>query len=148
MTRKSKKALSGRKFSIKLNKDLLAQWLKKLLNVATLPRSTRTIICELLRLELNIKQSEQSKTLKKRKMCGCWPWQPIGVNAHYTQHPTREQPLSFQSSKNSKKFPPRRSSVATPPGFHRPTNHHHATQQKEKLHSRHGLHQRLVLIWD
>ncbi|GFU48771.1 transposable element Tcb2 transposase [Trichonephila clavipes] len=41
-----------------------------------------------------------------------------------------------------------RSSVAMPPGFHRPTNRRHATQQKEKPHSRHALHQRLVLIWD
>ncbi|GFV57264.1 hypothetical protein TNCV_2822811 [Trichonephila clavipes] len=41
-----------------------------------------------------------------------------------------------------------RSTVATPPGFHRPTNRRHATQQKEKPHSRHAPHRRLVLIWD
>ncbi|GFU48807.1 transposable element Tcb2 transposase [Trichonephila clavipes] len=41
-----------------------------------------------------------------------------------------------------------RSTVATRPGFHRPTNRRHATQQKEKFHSRHAPHQRLVLIWD
>ncbi|GFW34872.1 uncharacterized protein TNCV_978101 [Trichonephila clavipes] len=41
-----------------------------------------------------------------------------------------------------------RSTVGTPPGFRRPTNRRHVTQQKEKPHSRHVLHQRLVLIWD
>ncbi|GFU59434.1 hypothetical protein TNCV_2299811 [Trichonephila clavipes] len=40
--------------------------------------------------------------------------------------------------KNSKKFPPRRSTVATPPEFYRPTNRRYATQQKEKPHSRHA----------
>ncbi|GFV95028.1 probable RNA-directed DNA polymerase from transposon X-element [Trichonephila clavipes] len=33
--------------------------------------------------------------------------------------------------------------IATPPGFHRPTNRHHATQQKEKLHFCHAQHHRL-----
>ncbi|GFW96631.1 hypothetical protein TNCV_2846881 [Trichonephila clavipes] len=42
----------------------------------------------------------------------------------------------------------RRSTVAPPPEFHRPTNRRHATQQKEKPHSRHAPHQRLDLIWD
>ncbi|GFX31688.1 hypothetical protein TNCV_4082121 [Trichonephila clavipes] len=51
--------------------------------------------------------------------------------------------------KNSENFPPRRSTIATPPGFHRSTNRRHAiTQQKGKHHSRHVPHQRLVMIWD
>ncbi|GFW66930.1 hypothetical protein TNCV_4688151 [Trichonephila clavipes] len=50
--------------------------------------------------------------------------------------------------KNSETFPPRRSTIATPPGLHRPTNHRHATQQKGKHHSRHAPNQRLVTIWD
>ncbi|GFW07478.1 hypothetical protein TNCV_3916111 [Trichonephila clavipes] len=50
--------------------------------------------------------------------------------------------------KNSENFPPRRSPIATPPGFHRSTNRRHATQQKGKHHSRHAPHQRLVMIWD
>ncbi|GFU00369.1 hypothetical protein TNCV_4259001 [Trichonephila clavipes] len=75
--------------------------------------------------------------------------QPIGVTAHCTQHPIREQTLSSQSSqKNSENFPPRRSAIATPPGFHRSTNRCHATQQKGKPHSRHAPHQRLVMIWN
>ncbi|GFX60141.1 kinectin [Trichonephila clavipes] len=76
------------------------------------------------------------------------PGQPKGVVVHYTQHPVREQPLSSQSSQKTENFPPRRSTVATPPGFHRPTNRRHATQQKENPPSRHAPHQRLVLIWD
>ncbi|GFW65716.1 hypothetical protein TNCV_892061 [Trichonephila clavipes] len=50
--------------------------------------------------------------------------------------------------KNSKNFPPRRSTVAMPPGFHRQTNRLHSSQQKEKPQSRHASHRRLVLIWD
>ncbi|GFS70185.1 hypothetical protein TNCV_1067081 [Trichonephila clavipes] len=77
------------------------------------------------------------------------PGQPIGVNVHCTKHPIREQPLSSQChAKNSENFPPRRSTIATPPGFHRSTNRRHATQQKGKHHSRHAPHQRLVMIWD
>ncbi|GFW00659.1 hypothetical protein TNCV_2284051 [Trichonephila clavipes] len=74
--------------------------------------------------------------------------QPIGVNVHCTQHPIREQPLSSQSCQKTENFPPRRSTIAMPPGFHRPTNRRHATQQKGKHHSRHASHQRLVMIWD
>ncbi|GFV70004.1 hypothetical protein TNCV_5074691 [Trichonephila clavipes] len=48
--------------------------------------------------------------------------------------------------KNSESFTPRRSTIATPPGFHRPTNRRHATQQKGNHHSRHAPHQRLVMI--
>ncbi|GFT39578.1 hypothetical protein TNCV_1862101 [Trichonephila clavipes] len=50
--------------------------------------------------------------------------------------------------KNFKNFPPRRSTLATPPGFRRQTNRRYATQQKEKPHSRHAPHRRLALIWD
>ncbi|GFS59454.1 hypothetical protein TNCV_3725771 [Trichonephila clavipes] len=38
------------------------------------------------------------------------------------------------------KLLPRRSTVATPPGFHRPTKRRHAIQQKENPHSRHVPH--------
>ncbi|GFX71058.1 hypothetical protein TNCV_3648231 [Trichonephila clavipes] len=31
------------------------------------------------------------------------PLQPIGVNVHFTQHPTREQPLSSQSCQKTPK---------------------------------------------
>ncbi|GFV81062.1 uncharacterized protein LOC103524116 [Trichonephila clavipes] len=51
-------------------------------------------------------------------------------------------------SKNPENFPPRRSTIATPPRFHRSTNRHHATQQKGKHHSHHAPHQKLVMIWD
>ncbi|GFS77745.1 endothelin-converting enzyme homolog [Trichonephila clavipes] len=47
--------------------------------------------------------------------------------------------------KKHENFPPRRSAVATPSGFHRPTNHRHATKQNEKLPSRHATHRRLIL---
>ncbi|GFV54110.1 hypothetical protein TNCV_936081 [Trichonephila clavipes] len=50
--------------------------------------------------------------------------------------------------KNSENFPPRRSTIATPPGFHHPTNRRHATQWKGKHHSRYAPHQRLVSIWN
>ncbi|GFV38007.1 hypothetical protein TNCV_3626271 [Trichonephila clavipes] len=33
--------------------------------------------------------------------------------------------------------------IATPPGFHRPTNRHHATQQNGKHHICHAQHHRL-----
>ncbi|GFQ98878.1 hypothetical protein TNCT_290351 [Trichonephila clavata] len=62
MAPKFEKALSGGKFAIKLCKDLLAPCMKKGLNVSTLPRSTRTIICELLKLEQNTEPPEQSET--------------------------------------------------------------------------------------
>ncbi|GFR04058.1 uncharacterized protein TNCT_381121 [Trichonephila clavata] len=66
MARKSEKALFGRKFTIKLSED--APWLKKCLNVCTLPRSTTTIICELLKLEQNVEPPEQLET-KNRIIC-------------------------------------------------------------------------------
>ncbi|GFX47635.1 hypothetical protein TNCV_3016541 [Trichonephila clavipes] len=31
------------------------------------------------------------------------PGQPIGINVHFTQHPTREQPLSSQSCQKTSK---------------------------------------------
>ncbi|GFQ80290.1 uncharacterized protein TNCT_609301, partial [Trichonephila clavata] len=65
MIRKSEKALSRRKFAIKLNEDLLVPWMKKCLNISTLPRSTR--ICELLKLKQNIEPPEQSETKNKKK---------------------------------------------------------------------------------
>ncbi|GFU91440.1 uncharacterized protein TNCV_2542081 [Trichonephila clavipes] len=67
MARKSEKALFGRKFAIKLSDGLLAPWLKKRINVSPLPRSTKTIICELLKLEQNIEPPEQMET-KNRKI--------------------------------------------------------------------------------
>ncbi|GFX06311.1 hypothetical protein TNCV_505311 [Trichonephila clavipes] len=70
-------------------------------------------------------------------------WQPIGVNDHFTKHPTREQPLSSQSCQKS-----RRSTLATPPRFHRPTNRRHATQQNEKIHFRQAPHQSFIKTWD
>ncbi|GFV76909.1 hypothetical protein TNCV_689791 [Trichonephila clavipes] len=47
-------------------------------------------------------------------------------------------------SKNFLNSPSRRSTEATPPGFHRPSNRRHATKQNAKLHSRHAPHRRLV----
>ncbi|GFR02624.1 uncharacterized protein TNCT_234551 [Trichonephila clavata] len=67
MARKSEKVLSRRKFVIKLSEDLLAQRMEKRLNVATLPRSTRAVICELVKLEQDIEPPGQSKTKKKKK---------------------------------------------------------------------------------
>ncbi|GFV46398.1 hypothetical protein TNCV_3232871 [Trichonephila clavipes] len=65
------------------------------------------------------------------------------------KHPTREQPLSSQScQKNPENLPSRRSTLATPPRFHRPTNRRHATKQNEKTHFRHAPHQSLVKTWD
>ena len=51
VARKTEKPLSRKKFAIKLSEDLLAPWMKKRLDVPTLPRSTRTIMYELLKLE-------------------------------------------------------------------------------------------------
>ncbi|GBL77142.1 hypothetical protein AVEN_12774-1 [Araneus ventricosus] len=68
MARKSEKALSRKKFAIKLSEDLLAPWMKKCLNIPTLPQSTRTIIRELVKLDLNIQPPKQSDS-KKRKNC-------------------------------------------------------------------------------
>ncbi|GFR09571.1 hypothetical protein TNCT_194091 [Trichonephila clavata] len=68
MAGKCEKASSRRKFVIKLSEDLLAQWMKKRQNVATLCRSTRPIICEILKSEQNIELPEQLE-IKKRKVC-------------------------------------------------------------------------------
>ncbi|GFU47142.1 probable RNA-directed DNA polymerase from transposon X-element [Trichonephila clavipes] len=46
-------------------------------------------------------------------------------------------------AKNSKTFHPDEEPLATPPGLHRPTNRHHATQQNVKLHLCHAQHHRL-----
>ncbi|GFR16349.1 hypothetical protein TNCT_49541 [Trichonephila clavata] len=67
MARKPEKALSRRKFVIKLSEDPLVQWMEKCLNVATLPQSTRAIICELLKLEQNIEPHERLETKKEEK---------------------------------------------------------------------------------
>ncbi|GFU98763.1 hypothetical protein TNCV_1214791 [Trichonephila clavipes] len=45
--------------------------------------------------------------------------------------------------KNSKTFHPDEGTIATPPGFHRSTNRHHATQQNGKHHFCHAQHHRL-----
>ncbi|GFT09969.1 hypothetical protein TNCV_1114321 [Trichonephila clavipes] len=51
----------------------------------------------------------------------------------FTQQPIREQPLSSHRSQNLQTtFSLRRRTKATPPGFHRSTNHRHATQQNEQ----------------
>ncbi|GFV36016.1 hypothetical protein TNCV_2867741 [Trichonephila clavipes] len=71
--------------------------------------------------------------------------------SHCSLYPASNQRAASKLSdkpKTLKNFPPRRSTVATPPGFHRPTNRRHATQQKEKPHSRNAPHKRLVLIWN
>ncbi|GFY09595.1 putative RNA-directed DNA polymerase from transposon X-element [Trichonephila clavipes] len=71
--------------------------------------------------------------------------------SQYSLYPASNQRAASKLSvtpKNFENFPPRRSTVATPSGFHRPTNRRHATKQNEKPHSRHAPHGRLVLIWD
>ncbi|GFU91829.1 hypothetical protein TNCV_3192161 [Trichonephila clavipes] len=50
--------------------------------------------------------------------------------------------------KNLENFPPRRSTLATPPCFHRPTNYRHATQQNEKTHFRQAPHPSSIKTWD
>ncbi|GFT24268.1 hypothetical protein TNCV_2064891 [Trichonephila clavipes] len=53
---------------------------------------------------------------------------------HCSLYPASNQRAASKLSvkpKTLKKFPPRRSTVATPPRFHRPINRRHATQQKE-----------------
>ncbi|GFV46291.1 uncharacterized protein TNCV_3231801 [Trichonephila clavipes] len=76
MARKSDKALFGRKFSIKLSEDLLVPWLKKRINVSTLPRSAKTIICELLKLVQNIEPPKQLETKNREIYAFC----PLGEN--------------------------------------------------------------------
>ncbi|GBM48489.1 hypothetical protein AVEN_50279-1 [Araneus ventricosus] len=68
MARISEKTLSRKKFAIKLSEDL-APWMKKSLNAPTLSRSTRTIIRELLKLDLSIQPTEQSDIKKKKNLC-------------------------------------------------------------------------------
>ncbi|GFU89437.1 hypothetical protein TNCV_4490111 [Trichonephila clavipes] len=51
--------------------------------------------------------------------------------------------LALSQAKNSRNFPPRRRTIATPPGFHRSTNRRHATQQNGKHHFCHAQHHRL-----
>ncbi|GFX74540.1 uncharacterized protein TNCV_3214271 [Trichonephila clavipes] len=65
MACKSEKVLFGRKFAIKPSEDLLAPWLKNRINVSTLPRLTRTIICELLKLEQNTEPPELLETKRE-----------------------------------------------------------------------------------
>ncbi|GFW84100.1 hypothetical protein TNCV_4877641 [Trichonephila clavipes] len=71
--------------------------------------------------------------LEGGELCSPWsinqpPGQPIGVTVHCTQHPIREQSLSSQpSQKTFLNSPSRRSTEATPLGFHRPSNRRHAT---------------------
>ncbi|GFV70025.1 hypothetical protein TNCV_4220201 [Trichonephila clavipes] len=59
---------------------------------------------------------------------------------------SRRHPLVASGKHKTSQRSPRRSTVATPPRFHRPTNFRHATKQKEKTHSRHTPHRRF--IWD
>ncbi|GFQ68425.1 hypothetical protein TNCT_465931 [Trichonephila clavata] len=63
----SEKALSRRKFTIRLSEVLLVQLMEKPLNVAILPRSTKNIICELLKLEQNNGPTETLKAKEKGK---------------------------------------------------------------------------------
>ncbi|GBN21813.1 hypothetical protein AVEN_90805-1 [Araneus ventricosus] len=84
MARKSEKALSRKKFTVKLSEDLLAPWMKKRLNVPTLPRSTGTIIRELLKLDLNIQPPEQSDS-KKRKICAFCPYNLRRMTRNFCQ---------------------------------------------------------------
>ncbi|GFV16902.1 uncharacterized protein TNCV_4365021 [Trichonephila clavipes] len=72
MARESEKVLLGRKFAIKLSGDLLAPLLKKHINVSTLPRSTRTIIWELMKLEQDIESPEELET-KNKEICAFCP---------------------------------------------------------------------------
>ncbi|GFW24086.1 uncharacterized protein TNCV_4951301 [Trichonephila clavipes] len=72
MARKSEKVLFRRKFAIKLSEDLHTPWLKKRVNASTLPRSTSTIIRELLKLKQNIEPPEQLET-KNREICASYP---------------------------------------------------------------------------
>ncbi|GFQ88638.1 uncharacterized protein TNCT_354451 [Trichonephila clavata] len=73
MARQSEKALSRRKFTIKLYEDLITPWMEKRLNESPLPRSTRTIICEIFKFEQNIEPPEQLETKKKKKVCAFCP---------------------------------------------------------------------------
>ena len=73
VARKIEKPLSRKKFPLKLSTDLLAPWMKKRLDVPTLPRSTRTIIYELLKLENENELPEQIESTK-RKICASCPY--------------------------------------------------------------------------
>ncbi|GFR09555.1 hypothetical protein TNCT_537041 [Trichonephila clavata] len=64
MARKPEMALARHTFAKKLRGDFLAPWLKERLHVSTFSRSTRTIICELLKLEHNIEPPKQLGTKK------------------------------------------------------------------------------------
>ncbi|GFS74097.1 piggyBac transposable element-derived protein 4 [Nephila pilipes] len=64
--RKSENILSRKTFAIKLSEDHLTPWMKKYLNIQTLPRSTKVIISEVLNLQ-DI-QSEEYSECKKGKL--------------------------------------------------------------------------------
>ncbi|GFV22243.1 DUF4817 domain-containing protein [Trichonephila clavipes] len=105
IARKSKKALFGRKFMIKLSEDILAPWLKKRINVSTLPRSTWTIMCELLTSEQNIEQAEQLETKKTGKYV---PFAHFGLAIHQNDHQARRRFVEWAQNE-----------IAVVPDFHK-----------------------------
>ncbi|KAF8789827.1 hypothetical protein HNY73_007737 [Argiope bruennichi] len=66
MTRKLEKVMSRKKFAVKLSEDLLAPWMKKRLDAPALPRSTRTIISELLKIDMVCELRKQMKVTKEK----------------------------------------------------------------------------------
>ncbi|GFU03292.1 hypothetical protein TNCV_3338181 [Trichonephila clavipes] len=50
------------------------------------------------------KQNSTKRILVEYRRLSQPPGQPIGVNDHFTKHPTREQPLSSQSCQKTSKI--------------------------------------------
>ncbi|XP_055942630.1 piggyBac transposable element-derived protein 4-like [Argiope bruennichi] len=73
MTRKSEKVMSRKKFAVKLSEDLLAPWMKKRLDAPALPRSTRIIISELLKIDM-VCEIPKTNESNKRKICAFCPY--------------------------------------------------------------------------
>ncbi|XP_055936803.1 uncharacterized protein LOC129966406 [Argiope bruennichi] len=73
MTRKLEKVMSRKKFAVKLSEDLLAPWMKKRLDAPALPRSTRTIISELLKIDM-VCETPKTNESNKRKICAFCPY--------------------------------------------------------------------------
>ncbi|GFT44794.1 hypothetical protein TNCV_2845601 [Trichonephila clavipes] len=96
----------------------------------------------------------RAESYSRRRSCECAarPHAPrAAIWSHCSLYPASNQRAVTKLSAKSRKLenpPSRRSTEATPPGFHRPSNHRHATKQNAKHHSRHASHRRLVLIWD
>ncbi|GFS87464.1 hypothetical protein TNCV_207791 [Trichonephila clavipes] len=72
------------------------------------------------------------------------------IPERHRRHPSNQRAASklLVLPKNPENLPSRRSTLATPPRFHRLTNHRHATKQKEKTHFCHAPHQSLVKTRD